>query len=121
MKELALKHHYAVCMTVYSYPLDLHASWSEPLKSRVKRETNRMKLILCLLLNFYLNMFRASLCLSSTEQDRILPHMVFCTGCAGCGCVELGREPCAVQNTICSSIRSCSPDDGHNDARNMLR
>jgi len=26
-----------------------------------------------------------------------------------------------VQNTICSSTRSCSPDDGHNDARNMLR
>ena len=26
-----------------------------------------------------------------------------------------------VQNTICSSTRSCSPDDRHNDARNMLR
>ena len=26
-----------------------------------------------------------------------------------------------VQNTICGSTRSCSPDDGHNDARNMLR
>jgi len=67
----------------------------------------------------------------------------------GCGCVELRREPCAlresylhtvhtahdaaphnhsqpipaqlVQNTICGSTRSCSPDDGHNDARNMLR
>ena len=26
-----------------------------------------------------------------------------------------------VQNTICSNTRSCSPDDGHNDARNMLR
>ena len=26
-----------------------------------------------------------------------------------------------VQNTICSSTWSCSPDDGHNDARNMLR
>ena len=27
----------------------------------------------------------------------------------------------AVQNTTCSSAHSCSPDDGHNDARNMLR
>ena len=26
-----------------------------------------------------------------------------------------------VQNTICGSAHSCSPDDGHNDARNMLR
>ena len=26
-----------------------------------------------------------------------------------------------VQNTICGSAQSCSPDDGHNDARNMLR
>ena len=26
-----------------------------------------------------------------------------------------------VQNTICSSTRSSSPDDGHNDARNMSR
>ena len=28
---------------------------------------------------------------------------------------------CAVQNTICGNTRSCSPDDGHNDALNMLR
>ena len=26
-----------------------------------------------------------------------------------------------VQNTICGSTHYCSPDDGHNDARNMLR
>ena len=26
-----------------------------------------------------------------------------------------------VQNTICSNTRSCSPDNGHNDVRNMLR
>jgi hypothetical protein len=26
-----------------------------------------------------------------------------------------------VQNTICGSAHSCSSDDGHNDARNMLR
>ena len=27
----------------------------------------------------------------------------------------------AVQDPICGSAHSCSPDDGHNDARNMLR
>ena len=26
-----------------------------------------------------------------------------------------------VQNTICGSAHYCSPDDGHDDARNMLR
>jgi len=26
-----------------------------------------------------------------------------------------------VQNTICGSAHYCSPDDGHNDVRNMLR
>ena len=26
-----------------------------------------------------------------------------------------------VQNTTCGSAHYCSPDDGHNDARNMLR
>jgi len=94
-------------------------------------------------------MFRASLCPSSGEQDRVLLHMVFCTGCAGCDCVEQDRKLCAlcagyrstashsahilrpcstqphpvqpVQNTIGSNTRSCSPDDGHNDARNILR
>ena len=40
-------------------------------------------------------MFRASLCPSSGDQDRVLPHMVLCTGCAGCGCVELGHKLCA--------------------------
>ena len=25
------------------------------------------------------------------------------------------------QHTTCSNTRSCSPEDGHNDARNMLR
>ena len=55
-----------------------------------------MQLIWCLLSNFYLNMFRASLCPSSGEQECALPHMVFCTGCDGCGCVELGRELCAL-------------------------
>ena len=54
-----------------------------------------MQLMRCLLSNFYLNRFQASLCPSSGEQDRVLLHMVYCTDCAGCGCVELGRKLCA--------------------------
>ena len=37
------------------------------------RETNKMQLIWCLLSNFYLNMFRSSLCPSSGEQECALP------------------------------------------------
>jgi len=108
-----------------------------------------MQLTRCLLSNFCHKTFRASLCPSSGEQDRVLLHMVLYTSCAGCGCVELGRKLCvlcesnsnlhtvhtaydpALHNhsqhnlcrtpTICGSTRSCSLDDGHNDVRNMLR
>ena len=51
-------------------------------------------------------MFRASLCPSSGEQDRVLLHMVFCTGCAGCGCVELGRKLCALCEVTTDSTTS---------------
>ena len=49
--------------------------------------------------------------------------MVFCTGCAGCGCVELDRKLCELYEGYCSTVVHglCSRDDGHNDARNMLR
>ena len=71
-----------------------------------ERETNKMQLIWCLLSNFYLNMFRAPLCPSSGEQDCVLPHMVFCTGCAGCGFVELGRELASQLHTTTASTTS---------------
>ena len=57
-----------------------------------------------MLSNFYLNMFRASLCPSSGEQDRVLLRMAFCTGCAGCGCVQMGRKLCVYYQT---SISTC--------------
>jgi len=52
-------------------------------------------------------MFRASLYPSSGEQDRVLLHVVFCTGCAGCGCVELGHKLCALcENSVrCTTWR----------------
>jgi len=50
-----------------------------------ERETNKMQPIWCLLSNVYLNMLRASLRPSSGEPGSVLPHVVFCTGCAVCG------------------------------------
>jgi hypothetical protein len=44
-------------------------------------------------------MFRASLCPSSGEQECALPHTVFCTGCDGCDCLEVGRDLCAQVHT----------------------
>ena len=41
-------------------------------------------------------MFRALLCPSSGEQNRVLLCMKFCTGCAVCSCVEL----CAQNKTV---------------------
>ena len=69
-----------------------------------ERETNKMQLNRCLLSNFYLNMFRPSVCPSSGEQDCVLPHMVFCNGCVGFGCVGLGRELCALCESYCSTL-----------------
>ena len=48
-------------------------------------------------------MFQAPLCLSSGEQDCVLPHMVLSTGCAGCGRVELGRTLRALCEGYCST------------------
>jgi hypothetical protein len=52
--------------------------------------------------------------------------------CAGCDRVDLGgrriikkkttrSQPAQTGITTCVIKQSCSPDDGHNDARNMLR
>ena len=48
-------------------------------------------------------MFRVPLCTSSGEQDRVLLHVVFCTGCVGCGCVELSCKLCALCEVYCSN------------------
>jgi len=53
-------------------------------------------------------MFRAPLCPSSGVQDCTLLRMVFST---------LSAE---VLKTICSSVQTCTPEDGHNGARNVL-
>ena len=51
-------------------------------------------------------MFRASLCPSPGDQDRVLLHTVFCTGCAGCSCVELGRKLCALCEGHCRTVHA---------------
>jgi hypothetical protein len=77
-------------------------------------------------------MFRASLCPSSGEQEQDwLKLHVKRPGRAGCGCVEPWCRQCALFESYCltqasshevlTSLILVSPDDGHNDARNMLR
>ena len=61
-------------------------------------------------------MFRAPLWPSSGVQGCILLHMVFNT---------VKDKPYSdlsftVLKTICSSVQPCTPEDGHNGARNML-
>ena len=34
--------------------------------------------------------------------------------------ITVPSPPVTVQKTICGSTQSCSPEDGHNGARNML-
>jgi hypothetical protein len=66
-----------------------------------------------------LNMFRALLCPSSEEQEwDWLKLQVKMPDCAGCDYVEPWWRQGAVFESCCST---CSPDDGHKDARNMLR
>jgi len=75
------------------------ASWTQG----EERETNKMQLIRCLLSNGYFNMFRASLCPSSGEEDvyyRIWYSALVVLAVVGCGCVELRRELCALCRTV---------------------
>ena len=98
-----------------------------------------MQIIGCLLSNFYLNMFRASLCPSSGEKRLCTTaysvlHWLYWVWLCEAGPSSTQPHPAQaepsstqpqpaqpVQNTICGSTQSCSPDNGHNDARNMLR
>ena len=54
-----------------------------------ERETKNIQWTDALLSIVYLNMFRALLCPSLGEQDCVLPHMVFSTGCAGRGSANI--------------------------------
>ena len=52
----------------------------------------------------------------------IIRRTIVCTPAYGVlHCNKRLQLQFTVQNTICGSAHYCSPDDGHNDARNMLR
>ena len=80
-----------------------------------------MQLIRYLLSNFYLNLFRASLCPSSGEQDRVLLHMFFCTGCAGGGCVGLGRKLCRTVSKLHTVHTAYDPAPHNHNQHNQCR
>ena len=91
-------------------------------REREREKTNRMQLIWYLLFNFILNMFRSSLCPSSGEQYRVLLHVVFCTVCAGCGCMGLGCGLCAPYESYCSysncrTVHTARVPAAHNQCR----
>ena len=70
------------------------------------------------IINYCLNMFRASLCPSLGEQ-----RPCYCIWCVvlvlldvvGSGCGALRNTPYVVTHGL------CSPEDGYNDARNMMK
>ena len=58
---------------------------------RVKREKNQHDATNVIFIIQLLSLHVSDIIMPIIEQDRVLLHVVFCTGCAGCGCVELGR------------------------------
>jgi len=77
------------------------------------------------IINFCLNMFRASLCPSSGEQRPcVTAYGILCCNKRGKVDVRLISTfsrlfQCITPYTVTHGL--CSPEDGHNDARNMLR
>ena len=68
------------------------------------------------IINFCLNMFRASLCPSSGEQKHCVSHPTTQRPTTSTNHIQQNQRstPYAVTHGL------CSPEDGHNDARNML-
>ena len=79
------------------------------------------------IINFCLNMFRASLCPSSGEQRPcvtacgVLRWFCWMWLVAVVGRCVIGCEYCQRSTPYAVTHGLCSPEDGHNDARNMLR
>ena len=71
-------------------------------------------------------MFRASLFPSSGEQRPPITAYGICASSAGTGWLQLWGVALQVAGIVIVTVRTvirgfCSPDDGHKDARNMLR
>jgi len=62
-------------------------------------------------------MFWVPLCPSSGEQECVLPHMVFCTGCAGCGCVEMCHKLCALFESNFQTVHTTWDTSPHNHSQ----
>ena len=79
------------------------------------------------IINFCLNMFRTSLCPSSGEQRPcvtacgVLRWFCWMWLVAVVGRCVVGCEHCSHPTTHAVTHGLCSPEDGHNDARNMSR
>ena len=54
-------------------------------------------------------------------KDRVLLHTVYSAGSAGCGWYGCGALRCRMRAPNAETHGLCSPEDGHNVARNMLR
>ena len=99
------------------WPCIMNVGWRE----RNQQDATNLMFIIKLLSH----LFRASLCPSSGEQQCALPHMVFCTGSDGCGCVELGRKLCYYSTESNSNLHSAhisrpsstQPQPSHNQCR----
>jgi len=78
----------------------------------VREKTNKMQQ-LDIYYQHFLNMFRASLCPSSGEKD-----VCYCTWCTALVLLDVVGSGCGA---LRCRVRALSPEDGHNDARNMLR
>ena len=57
----------------------------------VKTEKNQQDATNLMFIIQLLSQHDSDIIMPITEQDCVLLHVVFCTGCAGYGCVELGR------------------------------
>ena len=67
-------------------------------------------------------MFRASLRPSSGEQDRVLPHMVFCIGCACLWlCVAGSQAVCTVGKLLFCTVTVTFTTRGRVRSGNFLR
>ena len=71
----------------------------------VREKTNKMQQ-LDVYYQHFLNMFWASLCPSSGEQDRVLLHVVCCSGSAGCGWQRLWGAALWGVSTVKVTVRT---------------
>jgi len=127
LQIIKLMNIYILRVPVVSVPLYPNGrSFKHPFSNnhsvRWRERTNKMQLIRCLLSNF-LSQHVSGIIMPIIRRIRPCPASCgVVLGCVGCGWLwSCGAGSCMTQNTAWSRTRSYSPDDGHNDARNMLR